>query len=171
MSYTGYGQRLQPTLDRESLLRGEEIQRRAHPKRLQKAEEKGEIRQQEIQKNVKSKMKKDEINERERRKKQEEDRIRRAETNSGAKHRRTGETKKEFLPPVPKTKGGRVVKKPERNNPAGEEKRHVLDAETEREARQAGKWLDKMYGNNQRSNTILDSLRKTLKKMKLPSIK
>ena len=47
----------------------------------------------------------------------------------------------------------------------------MLDAKTEREAKQASKWLDKIHGNNQQSNTILNSFKKTLKTLKLPSIK
>lgn len=176
MSYTGYGPRLQATLDREGLLSGKEIQRLANSKRLQKAEKEGEKTRQEIQKNNESRRRKDEMNERERQKKQELNRFRRAQEILGAKRPFTGETKKEFLPPVAKTKGGRVVIKPEQKNPADEEKRHKnpVDPEIQRKAKEASKWFDEIQRNNQRSNTILDSLRKTLKKMKkmkLPSIK
>ena len=123
MSGLGYGQSLQ-TLNKKDLLTGDEIQRLAKSKKLQQAEKKGRKTQNDMKNSVKSTRNTNEKKERERQRNQELNRLRTAETKSGAKHLLIGETKKEVLPAVVKTMGGRIVQKPERYNPADEEKRH-----------------------------------------------
>ena len=108
---------------------------------------------------------KNEKNAREKQKEKELNRLSKAKDNTGAKHLFSNEVGANVLPKIPQTRGGRVIRKPERYSPSNEEKRQketVSTAKIEAEARKADKWLTKLTRNHDKTNSILQSVRKTL---------